>query len=196
VSRRVSACGSQREPHVRPDGTQVSERVACLVRHGPDAMVIDSTRGPTRKYCAQREALPLGFVRRVGGSVCAIHKIRSGVHCRRTRDARNRYSWCLGGRRAARARETGEDERPKPRGVAAPVDVVLDRTRHWSAPATPRGVRDASVRPGPRSTPRHYTSGGEGVDAVRLTDNILYSKCLLVISFKTLHQRFHHALER
>ena len=53
MSRRVSACGSQREPHVRPDGTQVSERVACLVRHGPDAMVIDSTRGPTRIYYAQ-----------------------------------------------------------------------------------------------------------------------------------------------
>jgi hypothetical protein len=83
-------------------------------------------------------------------------------------------------------------------GVAAPVDVVLDpalvRTRH--APR-PRGV-DASVRPGPRTPPdiTRPVKVSLSVESVRLTDNILYSKCLLVISFKTLHQRFHHALER
>jgi hypothetical protein len=152
-----------------------------------------------RGNIARRERLCLWVLCVVSAGRYALFTKFDRVHCRRTRDARNRYSWCLGGRRAARAREdreTGVDERPKPRRCGSGRRRSGPGT--GPAPATPRGVdARASVRPGPR-TPPDITRPVKvlSVESVRLTDNILYSKCLLVISFKTLHQRFHHALER
>jgi hypothetical protein len=95
-----------------------------------------------RGNIARRERLCLWVLCVVSAGRYALFTKFDRVHCRRTRDARNRYS-CVFGRAPRRAGARARIERlawtsAPSRGVAAPVDVVLWTARHWSAPATPR----------------------------------------------------------
>ena len=146
---------------------------------------------------ARRERLCLWVLcdacRRVPGRYALFTKF-DRVHC--TRETRNRYSWCWAGAAPAGARGQRPDKTSS-RDVAAPVDVF------WTAPWSRhlvriRGRRARIASRADGTTPSHRR-GYAVLIGGRLTesaDNILYSKCLLLISFKTLHQRFHHALER
>lgn len=134
---------------------------------------------------ARRERLCLWVLcdacRRVPGRYALFTKF-DRVHC--TRETRNRYSWCRAGAAPAGAR----GQRP-------------DKTSSRDVPAPspdPRPAGSYRLSRGRPTTPSHRR-GYAVLIGGRLTesaDNILYSKCLLLISFKTLHQRFHHALER
>ena len=148
---------------------------------------------------ARRERLCLWVLcdacRRVPGRYALFTKF-DRVHC--TRETRNRYSWCWAGAAPAGARGQRPDKTSsRERDVAAPVDVF------WTAPWSRhlvriRGRRARIASRADGTTPSHRR-GYAVLIGGRLTesaDNILYSKCLLLISFKTLHQRFHHALER
>ena len=116
-----------------------------------DAEILRAERGSASGFCATR----------VGGCRVGMrysqNSIEYTVDVHETRGT-NRYS-CVFGRAPRRAgaredRETGVDERPKPRRCGSGPTSFW--TRHWSAPATPRLV-DASVRPGPGTPPDKAT---------------------------------------
>lgn len=144
---------------------------------------------------ARRERLCLWVLCVVSAGRYALFTKFDRVHC--TRETRNRYSWCWAGAAPAGARGQRPDKTSS-RDVAAPVDVF------WTAPWSRhlvriRGRRARGIASRADGTTPSHRRGYAVLIGGRLTesaDNILYSKCLLLISFKTLHQRFHHALER
>lgn len=113
-----------------------------------------------RGNIARRERLCLWVLCVVSAGRYALFTKFDRVHCRRTRDARYEsvfvrvWAGAAPRGRAREDRETGVDERPKPRRCGSGPTSFW--TRHWSAPATPRLV-DASVRPGPGTPPDKAT---------------------------------------